>query len=317
MVYCSGQTVISVTAIEGVTGTPPHWWGCMLGLFLVGLGTGGIKPNVSSIGADQFREDQRELISSFFSIFYFSINIGSTVSSFVTPIIRSNYGYAVAFFVPLGLLLVATVIFTVGKCWYRVVKPSGLKNNPVLKFFRVVFVALRSSCGGGSGTRTMSPLSSDETSVLVTTENQVVGSNETTIATTTTIVNGSELNSVNAEIEKDDHWIDRARGKCTEKEVSDAKCVWRVCITLLPITVFWSLFDQHSSRFVFQAEMMNRRVGSYVFGSDQITTINPILVIGLVIVFDRFIYKLISKFVSISQTLKIFNIIPVSSDSSP
>ena len=51
-------------------------------------------------GGDQFKENQTELIASFFAVFYFSINLGSTVSSFVSPIIRTSFGYAVAFAVP-------------------------------------------------------------------------------------------------------------------------------------------------------------------------------------------------------------------------
>jgi dipeptide/tripeptide permease len=50
ILYCLGQITISVTAIPGVTGTPPHWWGAFIGLILVGIGTGGIKPCVSSKG---------------------------------------------------------------------------------------------------------------------------------------------------------------------------------------------------------------------------------------------------------------------------
>lgn len=40
VIYCAGQIIVCVTAIEGVTGIPPHWWGIALGLSLVGLGTG-------------------------------------------------------------------------------------------------------------------------------------------------------------------------------------------------------------------------------------------------------------------------------------
>ena len=43
IVYCVGDAVLALTAIPGVTGDPPHWWGMALGLFLIGTGTGGIK----------------------------------------------------------------------------------------------------------------------------------------------------------------------------------------------------------------------------------------------------------------------------------
>ena len=52
-------------------------------MYLVALGSGGIKPCVSSFGGDQFREEsarERKWRSSFFNWFYFSINVGSLVS---------------------------------------------------------------------------------------------------------------------------------------------------------------------------------------------------------------------------------------------
>lgn len=42
IVYCIGSLILSFTAIPGVTGTPPHWWGCLLGLLLIAIGTGGM-----------------------------------------------------------------------------------------------------------------------------------------------------------------------------------------------------------------------------------------------------------------------------------
>ena len=64
-------------------------WFSLIGLFLIAVGTGGIKPCVAAFGGDQFKlpEQQRQL-QTFFSIFYFSINAGSLISTFITPIFR-------------------------------------------------------------------------------------------------------------------------------------------------------------------------------------------------------------------------------------
>jgi peptide/histidine transporter 3/4 len=54
-----------------------------VGLYLIALGNGGIKPNVSTLGADQFDEsdaNERKHMSSFFNWFYFIISIGSLIS---------------------------------------------------------------------------------------------------------------------------------------------------------------------------------------------------------------------------------------------
>ena len=64
--------------------------GAIVGLLLIACGSGGIKPCVSSFGADQFGSSEREqrAMSRFFSIFYFAINVGSLLSIIVSPILR-------------------------------------------------------------------------------------------------------------------------------------------------------------------------------------------------------------------------------------
>ena len=49
-----------------------------------------MKPCVSSFGGDQFEEGQEEALSNFFGFFYFAINAGSLVSTFVSPIMREE-----------------------------------------------------------------------------------------------------------------------------------------------------------------------------------------------------------------------------------
>ncbi|KAL9649732.1 hypothetical protein ABK040_009547 [Willaertia magna] len=295
-IYCVGQIIVSITAIDKLTGDPPHWWGAIIGLILVAFGTGGIKSSVSTMGGDQFKANQTELLASFFSIFYFSINLGSMVSSFISPIIRTNFGYSVAFAVPAILLVIAIIIFAIGKRWYKNVPPTGFRNNPIFVFCNINLFALKETFKrrrGDSYQNTEMIPSIDRESIDQT--NGIEQENANSPSTNTVVNNSSGIGK----------WLDKALVKYSQKEVYDVKSVWSVIIILLPIVIFWSLFDQHSSRFVFQAELMNRKVGSYEFGADQITTLNPLLVICLVIVFDRFIYKLASRLVNPTPLRKI------------
>lgn len=137
IVYCFGSIILAGTSFPGITGTPPSPWGCFLGLTLLALGTGGIKPCVSSFGGDQFFRNQVATIALFFTVFYFTINAGSVLSMFITPLLRSDvhcYGqkscYPLAFGLPAILMIVATIIFMAGKSLYRVTKPAG---NVVVK----------------------------------------------------------------------------------------------------------------------------------------------------------------------------------------
>ena len=64
--------------------------GPTVGLLLIALGTGGIKSSVAPFGADQFSVGQEKEQQSFFSAFYFMINLGSTLSIILTPILRGK-----------------------------------------------------------------------------------------------------------------------------------------------------------------------------------------------------------------------------------
>jgi solute carrier family 15 (oligopeptide transporter), member 1 len=88
VVYCAGMAVLAGSSFPGVEN--PHFL-FLFGLVLVALGTGGIKPCVSAFGGDQFNPNHLKAISTYFSIFYFSINAGSVLSMFITPIFRKNF----------------------------------------------------------------------------------------------------------------------------------------------------------------------------------------------------------------------------------
>lgn len=49
--------------------------GALVGIFLVALGTGGIKPCVSAHGGDQFIAQQKSALNNFYNYFYLSINV--------------------------------------------------------------------------------------------------------------------------------------------------------------------------------------------------------------------------------------------------
>jgi len=79
------------------------------------IGTGGIRPCVSAFGGDQFvLPDQEYRLQMYFSIFYFTINLGSFLSSTITPELRKSvqcFGkdscFPLAFGVPAFLMIIS------------------------------------------------------------------------------------------------------------------------------------------------------------------------------------------------------------------
>lgn len=150
IIYVIGNAVLSLSAISPFfPSLEPKIGVAMTGLFLIALGTGGIKPCVSAFGGDQFVLPQQEKeLTRFFSIFYFSINTGSFVSTYTTPLLRDDvkcFGqdcYALAFGVPAVLMVVALVVFLLGYLfkYYKIVPPCG---SVITDVGRVVSHALK------------------------------------------------------------------------------------------------------------------------------------------------------------------------------
>jgi POT family proton-dependent oligopeptide transporter len=100
--------------------------GLAAGLFLTGLGTGGIKPCVSTNVGDQFTSKNQHLIERAFSYFYLAINAGSTISIYYCPVLLEKYGPVPAFGMPAVMMVVATIVFWMGRKRYAVVPPAGM-----------------------------------------------------------------------------------------------------------------------------------------------------------------------------------------------
>ena len=116
LVYCAGSIAL---AVDGTR------LGLFAGLGLIALGSGGIKPCVSSNVGDQFGSDNKHLISRAFSWFYFSVNFGSFFSILLIPWLLEKYGPSMAFAVPAVLMLAATAIFWSGRYKFVHIPPGG------------------------------------------------------------------------------------------------------------------------------------------------------------------------------------------------
>ncbi|XP_066587274.1 peptide transporter family 1 [Prorops nasuta] len=145
IVYAFGQVLLSVSATTLLGLTSKEF--SLIGLLLIAIGSGGIKPCVAAFGGDQFVLPQQErYFATFFSLYYFSVNSGSLISTFFTPILRSNvqcFGedtcVSLAFLVPAILMVMSIVIFVLGKRSYRMKDPEG---NVVVKVAKCISCAI-------------------------------------------------------------------------------------------------------------------------------------------------------------------------------
>ena len=126
LVYCAGHLALAMNETR---------IGMLLGLTMIAIGSGGIKPCVSAHVGDQFDNSNKQLLEKIFSYFYLAINMGAAVSQILTPFILNNktliekgLNAKIAFGLPGGLMILATFIFWFGRNKFISIPPVSWKE---------------------------------------------------------------------------------------------------------------------------------------------------------------------------------------------
>jgi POT family proton-dependent oligopeptide transporter len=133
VLYCLGIVALIVSSIPASLDKGWGVPGLVIAMFLVGLGGGGVKAIMPPFLADQYTKTEpkvktlktgekvitdRELTLQYiYNLSFWMGNVGSLIW-FATVFIEKEYGFAEAFGVTLGLMVIALVMLLVGKPWY-------------------------------------------------------------------------------------------------------------------------------------------------------------------------------------------------------
>ncbi|HLW57768.1 MAG TPA: POT family MFS transporter [Bacteriovoracaceae bacterium] len=139
LIYCVGHAVLAIWETE---------YGLYVGLGLIALGSGGIKPCVSAHVGDQFKANQQHLLKKIYELFYFMINFGSFFSTLITPWTLDKFGPSVAFGIPGILMFIATFIFWLGRKQFVHVPPTKSDGHGLIP---VVLSAFKHNSSRTSG----------------------------------------------------------------------------------------------------------------------------------------------------------------------
>ncbi|XP_077215202.1 protein NRT1/ PTR FAMILY 8.1-like [Tasmannia lanceolata] len=296
VIYVFGMTLLTLSAsVKGLK--PPctngvchpkeaHRAVLYVALYLIALGTGGIKPCVSSFGADQFDDNdevEKKKKSSFFNWFYFSINIGALIASSILVWIQMNVGWGWGFGIPAVAMAIAVVSFFSGTRLYRHQKPGG---SPLTRVFQVVVASFR------------------KVNVKVPSDNLALYEN----AEEESAIKGSR------KIDYTDgfRFFDKAAVVTETDDIKGLVDPWRLCtvtqveelkalVRLLPIwatgIIFATVYSQMSTMFVLQGTTMDPHIGKHFqIPSASLSIFDTISVIFWVPVYDKFIVPTARKF---------------------
>ena len=255
LVYCVGQLCLALF----VDSRP----GFYTGLALIALGSGGIKPCVSSFVGDQFDQTNKHRAKVVFDAFYWIINFGSFFASLLMPIFLKQLGPAIAFGIPGALMFISTVILWLGRKRYVMVPPAPPDPHSFLSVSRTALAAgrpgqLLAAVGGALAIGSF---------LLMPSFGVVISFCAALVAVITFGGLGVHLQ------------LEGARGRHPDEAVAGVRSVLRVLVLFALVTPFWSLFDQKASTWVLQADLMSKPSW---FQSSQMQALNPALVMLLI-----------------------------------
>ena len=284
LIYCAGHACLALFE--------DNRNGFYTGLFLIALGSGGIKPLVVSFCGDQFTTANKHLAKIVFDAFYWTINFGSFFASLLMPLFLTNYGPAVAFGIPGILMFIATFIFWLGRRQYVRVPPT--RGEDPDSFFNVARTALTTQVAGqgrpgllvaGFGVAlavamllcwalhawfgVSLPFWPEDFHFVIT----------ACLALGSLIAFGGIGVSMH---------LERARGRHPDPAVDGVRAVLRILIVFALTTPFWSLFDQKASTWVIQGKAMVVPHESWWWPSwlvkeaGQMQALNPLLIMLMI-----------------------------------
>jgi proton-dependent oligopeptide transporter, POT family len=115
-----------------------------LSLFLVVLGNGFFKPNISTLLGNLYNDDRyKNLKDSGYNIFYSGINIGAASCTFIAAFMRNKYGWSYAFATAGIGMFVGLIVYFIGLRHYKhadVLKPVQKEDMSLSKIFATVFL---------------------------------------------------------------------------------------------------------------------------------------------------------------------------------
>lgn len=250
VVIAAGHVALAIPA--------PGW--SYLGIVLVALGTGLLKPNVSSLVGELYgRDDPRR--DSAFSIFYMGINIGSLSAPFLVGAARAWGGYHAGFAVAAVGMAIALVFFVLGR---RLLGGAGeVAPNPLTPDDRVPVVRLFVAVALGA-------------LVAFAVAWLVQGG-----ITTTTVVDALSYIALAAPVAT--FWVMFRSPKVTSRERSRLRAYVPLFVAAM---LFWMIFEQAASTLASYAkDSTDLTVGSVTLSPELYASLNPAFIIVLAPVF--------------------------------
>ncbi|XP_068654984.1 protein NRT1/ PTR FAMILY 6.4 isoform X2 [Aristolochia californica] len=251
-------------------------------LYIIALGGGGIKANVSGFGSDQFdvRDPKEEkAMIFFFNRFYFCVSLGSLFAVTVLVYIQDNVGRGWGYGISAATMIIAMMVLLGGTKIYRFRKPQG---SPITVIGKVLFIAWK---------KRRLPLPSHPSLLNEYDDARVMHTEKFSWLDKAAVVRSCEDGTEDL----------KSQAISTVTEVEEVKMV----IRLLPIwstcILFWTIYSQMGTFSVEQATFTNRNLGSFVFPSGSLSFFLFISILLFTSLNEKLLIPVARKFTNTTQ----------------
>ncbi|CAF0902767.1 unnamed protein product [Adineta steineri] len=264
IIYSVGLSVLVVSSIPASINAGTALPGLIIAMITIGMGTGGVKSNVSPLMAEQYTRktsivkeingkkkiiDPKVTIQSLFNWFYWAINLGA-LSSIITTNIEKYHSFWLAYLIPLIVFMGAIIVLIVGRRRYIRAPPNG---SLLIQAFHVIKIAFQLRWKLGK---------QDHIKHFLDYAKQVQTSNETT-----------ETNAIVNEF------------------INDLKQAIHACRVFAFYPFYWLCYNQIVGNLTSQAAQMN--VGP--LPNDVLQNIGRFVLIIFIPIFEKIIYPLLRR----------------------
>ncbi|KAK9822864.1 hypothetical protein WJX81_005939 [Elliptochloris bilobata] len=307
IIYMVGLVVLCASAwLPGWTPRPDDdsakWFqsgALFAALYIVALGTGGIKPNVSAFGADQLDvtdpQDRKDK-NSFFNWFYLAINLGSLLAVTVVVYVQDSISWAIGFAIPAVAMAVAIVVFVSGSSLYTHVEPT---ESPMTRVVKVLWAAGKGSRRKALKLRRQREREARARSGYSGPVNLPPGMDSAPgIAAAMARSHSYDWVLAAAELPETDEEQGGGVAGFSAEQVEEVRMVVRMLPVFLTTILYWTIYAQMGSFFVVQGAQMDRWLfgGRFKVPAASLALFNTLSIILLIPIYDRGLVPLLRHY---------------------
>ncbi|XP_062221014.1 protein NRT1/ PTR FAMILY 8.3-like [Phragmites australis] len=279
--FLPAATVLGGTSVFGAQTI------AFLGLYLVAVGSGGVRSSLLPFGAEQFDDDNaadRERKASFFSLFYLCIDFGPIVSGIFIVWIQENVSWGLGFGISTACIALAFGAFVLATPMYKRRMPTG---TPLKSLCQVVVAACRKI---GHRVPTDAGML-HEVSDKVDSQSKIAHTSEFTFLDKAAIISESDLEEISEEVGSS--WK-----LCTVTQVEELKILFRLLPIWTTSIIVSAAYSQMNTTFIQQGSAMDMSILSVPVPAASMGSFEVVCVLTWVVLYSKVIVPVLRGFSS-------------------